>query len=169
MKLIETKTLASNASAVQFSSIPQDATDLYLTLSLRPTDSQSVVLLSFNSNTTTADYTFRYLIGSGSSVSTGLYERYAGTFVQGNWTANTFSNSSLYIPNYTVATNKTYSLDDTAENNATAGWQLIGVGRWASTAAINSITFTNPTQNIAAGSTISLYTITRGSGGAVVS
>ncbi len=167
MKLIETKTLASSATEISFTSIPQDATDLYLTLSLRPTDSQSVVLLSFNSNT--ANYSLRYLLGSGSSAGSGEYARYGATFVQGNWTSGNFSNCSLYIPNYTSAINKSYSIDNVAENNATASWVLLGAGLWADNSAINSITFTNPTASIAAGSTISLYKITKGSGGATVS
>ena len=166
MQLIETKTLASAAASIEFTSIPQDGTDLVAVISARNSTTESVGLISFNGSTT--GRTFRYLLGTGSSPSSGTFDGYGFTTALSSYTANTFSNSQVYIPNYTGSTNKSYSLDDVTENNATAAFMLIGAGLWSNTSAITSVTFTASTGNLVAGSTISLYKITKGSDGTTV-
>ena len=165
MKLIETKTLASPAASIEFTDIPQDGTDLVAVISARNSTTQSVGLISFNGNTT--GRTFRYLIGTGSGASSGTYDGYGFTTDLSSYTANTFSNSKVYIPNYTGSAHKSYSLDDVTENNTTAAFMLIGAGLWSNTSAITSVTFTASSGNLVAGSTISLYKITKGSDGIV--
>jgi hypothetical protein len=82
-------------------------------------------------------------------------------------TSNTFASSSLYIPNYAGSNQKSSSLDDVAENNATASIQEIVAQLWADTAAITSITLTANSGNFVVGSTVSLYGILKGSDGIV--
>ena len=165
--LIETKTLASAAASIEFTEIPQDGTDLVAVISARNSTTQSVGLISFNGNTT--GRTFRYLLGSGTGASSGDYSGYGFTTAPSSYTANTFSNSKVYIPNYTGSAHKSYSLDDVTENNATSAFMLIGAGLWSNTSAITSVTFTALSGNLVAGSTISLYKITKGSSGVIVS
>ena len=104
---------------------------------------------------------------SSTAIDTGVYvARATGTSV----TANTFSSSGAYITNYSGSTAKVVSTDSIDENNATTANQFIVASTWVGTAAISSIklsTFSG--NNFAEGSTASLYTITKGSGGATVS
>jgi hypothetical protein len=174
MKLIESKTLGTAQASIEFTSIPQTFTDLIFIFSTREAFASSIgsyVVGSFNSTTT--GYSIRVVEGSGSSVASAAYSsgvdgRIVGLSQAGLSTANTFANSSLYIPNYTAAINKSYSIDAVNENNATASQQDIIAGLWSNTAAITSASFTGYfASNWVAGSTISLYGILKGSDGIV--
>jgi hypothetical protein len=170
MKLIESKTLATAAASIEFTSIPQDGTDLVAFLSLRATSTNSTyrtygVLLSLNSSTT--GFTSRALDGSGSSASSFTETRFMGRMPDNAVTANTFGNIQIYFPNYAGSTNKSYSVDSVTENNETVAYQTILAGLWSNTAAITTATFTAESGNFAIGSTISLYKITKGSDGLV--
>ena len=168
MTLIETKTLGTAAASITFTSIPQDGTDLVISTSARSSNTDTEVLMTFNSQTTNRSE--RGLQGTGSSVisftSTVLR---AGLANRSNQTANTFGNSICYIPNYSGATAKSVSVDGVAENNATAADLQIVAGLWNNTAAITSIQLTiQGSGNFTIGSTVSLYKITKGSSGGVV-
>ena len=166
MTLIETQTLGTAAASIEFTSIPQDGTDLLAFTSLRGTADDSIVLLSFNGNT--ADFSARYLAGAGSGTpSSATLARLGATMSNSSFTANTFANTSFYLPNYTSSQNKSYSTDDVSETNATTAFQLIVAGLWANISAVSSLAFTANTGNFATGSTISLYKITKGSDGIV--
>lgn len=170
-QLIETKTLASAQAAIEFTSIPQDGTDLLLLISGRTARALTVdgVGVGFNGDTSGANYSGRRLFGDGSSP--GSDTTYAGMpwMTGANATANTFGNAALYIPNYTGNTAKSFSIDGVSENNATQAYQGIGAGRWTGTAAITTVTINSEVgSNLQAGSTISLYKITRGSSNGVV-
>lgn len=172
-QLIETKTLGTAAASIEFINIPQDGTDLLMTLAIRE-DAGGFLggggRVYFNDSTT--NYSGRRLYGNGSSAfsnsttNAGLY----GSFENGSIsTANTFSNTSIYIPNYTVATNKSWSVDTVVETNGTEAYQGIAANLWSNTAAITKITYSSAdVANLAAGSTISLYKITKGSDGTTV-
>jgi hypothetical protein len=169
MTLIETKTLGSAAASIAFTSIPQDGTDLVFLASARSAvaATNDIVLVSFNSST--SNFSGIFLDGSGSGTSTGSFARIGGNANGNTSTANTFSNFSLYAPNYSGSSNKSYSVEYVSENNATAAFQLIFAGLWSNTSAISSVTFTtNSASNFAVGSTVSLYKITKGSSGGVV-
>jgi hypothetical protein len=166
MTLIETKTLGTAAASIEFTSIPQDGTDLLFLFSLRSTADVDFVVLAMNAST--ANFTQRYLAGTGSNAF-GLTQTNALTAITNpsTTTANTFSNASFYIPNYAGSTNKSFSLDVIFENNATLGRQQIHAGLWSDTAAITSVSFTVGSSTFVTGSTISLYKITKGSDGIV--
>jgi hypothetical protein len=166
MKLIESKTLATAAASIEFTSIPQTFTDVMVLASLRNTGAFGLFTLSFNGSTT--GFTMRGLFGNGSSAgSFTTPANYGGEVVDSTQTSNTFANNSFYIPNYTGATNKSYSIDGVQENNATQSNQVIGAGLWSNTAAITSITLTGNGGTFAIGSIVSLYGITKGSDGIV--
>lgn len=159
MKLIETKTLASAAGSIEFTSIPQDATDLLLLVSLRTNRSLQGdgFYLRFNGSST--GYTQKRIIGDGANRSsdTGLGSLMAGAATA---TANVFGNARIYIPRYTQSVNKAYSNDGVAENNNTTAFMGLNAGLWSNTSNITSIAISpEGGSQFEAGSTISLYTI----------
>lgn len=170
MTLIATQTVASPVSSLAFSSIPQDGTDLVVFTSLRSTISEQLTncILNINLNFSSI-YSRRLMYGNGASTGSSSGTTTAVGFdINGTTTTNnTFSNGVLYFPNYTGSTNKSFSIDNIVENNATASSQVLNAVLFADTAAITRLDF--QATNLAIGSTISLYKITKGSGGATVS
>jgi hypothetical protein len=170
MQLIETKTLGTAAASIEFTSIPQDGTDLVLLCSLRTTRVTNPSFVRPFINGITNNQTVRRLFGDGASVSSTVENNNWGLIVPGaSQTSNTFANTLLYIPNYAGSANKSFAVDSVSENNATTAYQVITAGIWNTTAAVSSISFTDTVSDFAIGSTISLYKITKGSGGATVS
>jgi len=136
--LIEAKTLGSNTASIEFTSIPSTYTDLCLMASIRTDRSAVVDDTTFSFNTSSANFTAKYLVGDGSAASSGSNSYYLLT--NGNTaTSNTFSNHSIYIPNYAGSNNKSFSVDSVSENNATAAYALLTAGLWSQTAAITAI------------------------------
>jgi hypothetical protein len=172
MKLIESKTLVSAQASIEFTSIPQDFTDLLISYSVRG-DNANFQGLQIYFNGANSNLTSRYLLGTGSSAASGtLSYGFAGSISGTGSTSNTFGNGTLYIPNYTGSTNKSFSVDNVTENNATTSYQDIVAGLWSQTAAITSFTLLGRTDgggsnNLITGSTVSLYGILKGSSGGV--
>ena len=163
---IATVSLGSAASTISFTSIPSTYTDLLIMGSLRNSaaDTNTDTVLTFNSNT--SSYSGRRLAGNGSSASSdtqgatnGYYFSLTGEGT--NWTASTFSNGSIYIPNYTSSNNKSISTDAVAENNGTAASAQLAAGLWSNSAAITSITLTSGNGNFVQYSTATLYGISK--------
>ena len=168
MKLIESKTLGTAQASIEFTSIPQDGTDLVALVSMRGSFSNfySEYRVRFNGSTT--GFSARNLYGDGDGpAASGTFE--ASAFgVGATATANIFSNDQIYIPNYTSSNAKSFSSDFAGENNATAAFTGLYANLWTGTAAITSIQFTEVNgANFAIGTTISLYKITKGSDGIV--
>lgn len=137
--LIQSVTVGSaGAASIEFGSIPQTYTDLVIYLTTRSTyggvgDDGS---LFFNGLTT--GRTCRFLYGNGSSAA-GATEANDGFFtVSDTATANVFSTSTIHIPNYTSAINKSFSSDTAGENSGLA-YLAVMAGLWSNTAAITSI------------------------------
>jgi len=171
MKLIATQTLATAAASIEFTSIPQTFTDLVILFSFRDTGTNSTArafqtALTLNGSTT--GFSARGLGGQGSSTfSFSDTPRFGGWHPDAAATSNTFSNTMLYIPNYTGSTNKSYSIDNVIENNETLSYQGIIAGLWSNIAAITSVGLPTTGTNLAIGSTASLYGILKGSDGIV--
>jgi hypothetical protein len=173
MQLIETKTLASAAAAIEFTSIPQDGTDLMVLFSHRSSGSSDGLQLVLRFNGLTSGYS-RILIygdGSGAFGGNGSSEAFARfSFVQpSSSTSNTFGNAAIYIPDYTSSRVKSFSSDSVTETNATTiNARALYAGRSNGTAAITSITlFEQNSVNFVTDTTASLYKITKGSDGIV--
>lgn len=171
MTLVSTVTVGSGgAASIDFTSIPQTGTDLFLVLQTRGSSTPLYTQIQFNADTG-SNYTRMILEGTGSSAasfsatSTALFAWNATSA----YTANTFSSTSIYIPNYTASTSKSISIESVNENNASTGYQAIEAGLWTGTSAISSIKIFTASSNYVQYSTASLYTITKGSGGATVS
>lgn len=181
MKLIASVDVgAGGASNITFSSIPQTYTDLQITLSGRTTNTSTpgdgpYIIMRMNSST--SGYVDRILVGSGSAVVSQSFTTNDALLLKtmvnpGSATANTFSSTQIYIPNYAGSSNKSVSSDGVYENNATNAYQAIQASLWSNSSAINSISlslYDGTAPNWAQYSTASLYGITKGSGGATVS
>jgi hypothetical protein len=170
MKLIESKTLGTASASIEFTSIPQDGTDLVVLVSSRSDGAFTSSELDISFNGSTSNFTARYLYGSGSgSGASATDTTLVGVSTGANATSNTFGNARIYIPNYAGSTNKSISTDSVGENNATSAFQAIAATLWSQTAAITSLTLRldSGARNFVAGSTASLYKITKGSDGIV--
>ena len=163
--LIASSTVGSGGAAnIDFSSIPSTYTDLCVLTSLRSTATGNAadffVYASFNGLTTNRAY--RRLEGyNNAAVSDSGTNTAIGITGGSTTTANTFNNGSLYIPNYSLTTiNKSYSADWASDNNSSSQYDLGFIaGLWSSTAAINQITITTSTGNLAQHSSAYLYGI----------
>lgn len=158
-KLIETITVGSGgAASIAFASIPQTYTDLQLVISSGTTDaSLSFINLGFNSST--SNFTSRELSGNGTSASTGTIARFIGFGFGTTAGTSLMNNVSLYIPNYTGSTYKSYSVDAVSEQNATAAYQTLHAGLWSVTSSITSIQLVYNAGNFRQHSSASLYGI----------
>lgn len=152
---------AGDASSIDFQGIPQTFSDLYLVASIRNSGTYEHVLIGLNGST--ANFSGRYLSGYGNSgqKASSTYARYLGNTSRNGYTANTFGATTIYIPNYTSANNKSITADSCSENNSTTDWgAVVSVNTWAQTAAITSLQLTNEAgAAILEGSTATLYGI----------
>ena len=158
--LISSSTVGSGGAAnFDFTSIPSTYTDLVLLTSLRCSNTSSNgVYVDYNGST--SSYSVRYVLGDGSSASSGTISRIVQRMVDSNGTANTFANSCTYIPNYTSSNYKSSSTDTVAESNVTSVLMNLDADLWSDTAAINQITVTPASGgNLAQYSTAYLYGI----------
>jgi hypothetical protein len=166
MELIESKTLTSAASSIEFINIPQTFTDLVLLTSLNG----SVDNMGIRFNGSSSDYTFRTLLNEAGTVRSYTQTAYSLNGHLGGYTSATPipSNDMTYIPNYTGNTNKSISTDFANEVNSTTQYMGIVAGLWANTSAITSISvLTISGSNLSAGATVSLYGVLKGSDGIV--
>ena len=166
---IETIELTSSQSSITFSSIPQDYDDLVVLIAARTTRNATGDNLQFSFNGSSSNFTAIRLIGNGGSVLTfGNAVSYIGEAPSANNTADTFGNTQVYISNYASSNNKSYSVDDTAENNGSTGHTTLTAGLWSVSTAISSIgIFSETSSSLVSGSTFSLYGVTAGGDGTV--
>jgi hypothetical protein len=150
--LISSVTVGSGgAASITFTSIPSTYTDLNILLSPRSAASadRAELYLTVNSDTG-SNYNSRRLQGydsgsvlsaSSSSVAPTANGSF-GRITANSATASTFSNVSLYIPNYAGSNQKSMSIDWVAENNSSTSWTVgMSAVLWTGTAAITSLTF----------------------------
>jgi len=137
---LQTVTVGSGgASSVTFSNIPQTYTDLLIKISARATIAAISDSIAIYPNGSSSNLSETYIQGNGSSASS-FRDSYCVVRTSGSSaTSNTFSNSEIYIPNYTSSNYKSMILESTAENNATTEYFGLGAGLWSNTAAITSL------------------------------
>jgi len=138
--LIEHRKLTSTASSITFSNIPQIFSDLYLVLSLRNQRSTAGAeqRVYFNGD---SNFSTRYLANEASSTATGAItgRGFSGSENGATTTSNTFSNSCMYIPNYTSNSPKSFSADSVHENNSSTSYVYLVSGVWNGTSPITSL------------------------------
>jgi hypothetical protein len=167
---IQTVELSSAQKEIQFNSIPQDFTDLYVSISGRSdrtSDARDELFVQFNGDTASS-YTSRTFRGSGSeagSIATTTNGITRINLPSATTTSNTFGNGSIYILNYNSNVAKSISIVSVMENNATFSFQEIVAGLWNNTSPITRMAVFPEVGNFTAGSTISLYGVMRGSDG----
>lgn len=152
---------SGGASSIDFTSIPSTYTDLVVLTSFRCTTTASNgATVKFNGSS--SSYSEIYLVGTGSGTLTGTQTIISQRMVDSASTSNTFTNTSLYIPNYAGSSNKSTSTDSVAENNSSSALMNLNAGLWSNTSAINQVSFT-PTSggNFAQYSTAVLYGISK--------
>jgi hypothetical protein len=163
MVKIETVTVGSGgASSIDFQNIPATYTDLLVKISARGSRSAIDSNLAVSFNNSTADFTNRYLEGTGSGVSGGGVGRFIGSCTAATATANTFGSCELYIPNYASNVSKSFNSEATMETNATTSYMQLTIGLWNNTSAINRVTLSLLTSdNFVQNTTATLYGISR--------
>ena len=149
-KLIASVTVGSGgASNIEFTSISGSYTDLKLVYSLRSSRSGSTrddCKITINSDTG-SNYSGRRLYGAdGTNTNSQSFtgapgdQLFVGAIPASSATSNTFSNSEMYFPNYTIAANKkSVSSDFTYENNV-ADNNILGLGAMLWDNTTNAIT-----------------------------
>jgi hypothetical protein len=91
-------------------------------------------------NGSSANLTSIRLYGSGSAAGSDTNDG-VNFIANASSTASTFGNTLIYIPNYLSSNNKSFSVDNVTENNATAALASLIAGLWSNSAAITSIKF----------------------------
>ena len=162
MTLVSTVTVGSGgAASIEFTNIPQTGKDLLCVVSAREsTSTGNQLALTFNSDTTNANYSRRLLTGYNGSVSSTSAS--ARTFILVNadtQTANTFSSCAIYVSNYTSSVAKSVSVDQIDEGNNAFVTNNLTATSWSGTAAITTLGLVMPSGTVAQHSTASLYLI----------
>jgi hypothetical protein len=165
-QLIETVTVGSGgAASIEFTGIPQDGVSLQVLLSSRDSYASLLATTRFIlNNDTTANYSFKALIGDGSAASSSNASGasdgiWASSSPAATSTANTFGSSSIYISNYTSSAAKSISSEQVSENNGTTSFQRLVAATYAGTSAITQIKINSPATFVEH-SAASLYKIT---------
>lgn len=160
-KALSTVTVGSGgASSIAFTNIPQTYTDLVIQVSGRDNRSNLTDDFGIQINGSTSTFSYRAVVGSGSSVSAN-----SNTFsVAGIWNGNTstssiFGNATIYIPNYTSSNPKAITSDSVMENNGTYSELWLTGTLWNTSTPITSITIVgnNVGSTILQHSTATLY------------
>jgi hypothetical protein len=133
---------------------------LVIKASVRSTVAEDAFGLRFNSDTG-SNYNYRAVVGQGATVSSfsgnSTMMVAMGRQSESGYTANTFGNTEIYIPNYTLANQKSVSSDAVNENNATTARAQLAAGLWTGTAAITTVQVVPGSGSFAQYSTFSLY------------
>jgi hypothetical protein len=159
-QFISSVTLSTTTASLSFTSIPATYTDLVVVWSGRTNKSGTSDNAEISFNGSTANFSGRYLEGSGSgSGQSGNFARFVGVDDGATATASTFSNNMVYITNYAGSGIKAFSADSVQENNAASAQITLNAGVWSNTAAITSIAITPSVGSFSQFSTAYLYGI----------
>jgi hypothetical protein len=151
---------SGGTSSITLSNIPQTYTDLVLKLSLRSARAADEDGLSLTVNSSSSGYTYRPLMGNGSTTSTAstsFEQPWSGRIVGASAGSNIFSSTDVLIPNYAGSTAKYYLVDSVTEKNSTTAYMTMNAVRQSSTAAVTSLTLAAVNANLAEYSTVTLY------------
>lgn len=170
MSFIATATVTGSPADISLTAIPQIYTDLQILISAIPrtTANPNALGLGFNGYASTSN-SLRALRGNGSSVSSFTdTSPIAGDLQQ----VTNFANSiTVYIPNYATSGVKCFSSDSVTENTGATAYASIRAGKFTVADPITSIQFGDFSAGggLGVGTTVWLYGILKGSGGASVS
>lgn len=163
---IQTVNLTSNATEIEFTAIPSDYKDLYILLNVRSTTSgadREEMRMTFNGSSSGYSRSRGYAYDGGTfagDAATGLSYIAVGSIPAANRNSNVFGPNELYIFSY--AENKHKAIHGRyVANSDSSSTYVIGFGHygWANNSAITSIKFYGAANNMANGSTATLYGI----------
>jgi hypothetical protein len=121
-----------------FTSIANSWTDLIVKISVRNTNNNYGGFY-MRLNSSSSSITGRRIKQEGTTASSDTSTEIP--WEESTWTASTFGNAEIYIPNYAGSANKSVSVDAITENNGTSNRNTLGAWLWSNTAAITSISF----------------------------
>ena len=158
---IESQTIQTTTSSVQFSSIPQNYSQLVLHANLRSTgaEAHTDLHMTFNGDTAT-NYSGTGLWGNG-TIASGSRESSASYIKAGYWISLANEPSGIFTPlvlnfmNYSSSSSYKFILSDTKSVTLPNA----GIKMWRSTSPITSMNIVMQYGNILAGSTLTLYGI----------
>lgn len=158
---IQAITPSSPASSVIFSGIPQTFTDLILVINGgMNTTTGYATALKFNSDSS-SNYSSTYMIGNGSTATSGRYSSTGAMYVGGPAKNNLNGNIIIHIQNYSNATTNKIIL---VRSNRAADDVWAVVGSWRQNSAITQIEISPEfVASWLAGSTFTLYGFGTGS------
>lgn len=157
---------SGGAATIELADISQDYTDLFLVVSARSTSADGASnydQLIIKPNNSVADVArSMYLDTTSYGVSTSIY---VGDASSNNTGASCFSNTEIYIYNYTTSENKNIIFESAIGEDGTAGMIRMGGVRWDDSNAITSIVLDINNGNFAEYSSVNLYGILHSSDG----
>lgn len=157
--LINSTTLGSSASEVNFTSIPGTYTDLILVGRFSSTTLIfGGINIQFNSDTG-SNYSYTLIEGTGSAAASARASNASRMEMGYNGTNDSGQNMIVHIQDYSNSTTNKTSI---SRYNSAAGQVMSYVGLWRNTSAITSIRYYVSNQAFASGSTFKLYGITAG-------
>lgn len=150
---LATTTLASSSATVTFSNISGAYRDLRLVIGSLTTTTNAQIYLRLNSDSG-ANYTYVTMNGNGSTTSSAAGTGETAFYLGYSMPAATVSNPIMDLMDYS-ATDKHKT---TLVNRSNSGSEVIVMAqRWASTAAVTSLTITTSAGSMNAGTMLSLY------------
>jgi len=150
---LATVTLGSSASSVTFSSIPATYRDLVVVISPTTSVDGTEVLMRVNGDTG-SNYAFVYALGTGSTTFSAAGTAASFGLLLGR--TSRVTNVLVNLMDYS-ATDKHKTI---LQRDNDSGWTTVmRAGRWANTAAINTIVVSTSSGTFNSGSTFNLYGI----------
>lgn len=159
---IASTTLGSAASQIEFTSISGSYTDLRIVFVYIASSADTVTpYLRFNGDSG-ANYSLTRLQGNGTTASSSSSGVEAEIYIQNTGYVSTTIPflATIDIPSYSGSTNKTCLITSSPDRNG-AGTVAGIVGLWRDTSAITSIRLFTNSGTFAAGTTATLYGITK--------
>jgi hypothetical protein len=167
MQAIYTRTLTGIVYTMSFNNIPQNYTDLKLVFSGRSDTANTFdggPSFFINNGTSGNLHSFTSIKGNGSSASsqrTVDNAVYIGEVPAANATSNTFACVEIYLPEYTTSKFKQAIIDNGSSVNSTTSFLNLRAGLIRINAPVTSIGIYGGSGNWVAGSTFTLYGISR--------
>ena len=164
VKIAAVNLTSGSASSMDFTSIPSTYTDLNLLITARGTSGGEDSITMKINGLTTSIYSQRAAEGNGAAASSfnqsGVNTAVRAGIMDGSTdTSNSFSSTSIYLPNYASAYNKSVSIDSAPETNGTTAYMNLIAYQVATTGAITSISLYPNTGSFAQHSSATLYGI----------
>jgi hypothetical protein len=155
MTALASITLQQASTSVSFSGIPQNYRDLVLVVSGTISGSQGNNWLYFNNDTTHSNYSFVRMLGTGSSTSSTLSTSGENNGPSVSDMTPTQNQVIVQVMDYSATDKHKTRLSRSDQPSSTT---IAYASRWASTAAVNSLTFAGGNGgNLVSGTTLNLY------------